>query len=492
MLKNFLYITTLIFSFLLFTFLFSKKNTDFLKVQATTVTYTTNGSWQAPAGVTSVIVELWGGGGGGGDGGGSHNDGGGGGAGGQYSKKVVTVTSGNFYSYTIGSAGSAGVDTNGGPGGDSTFDTNVVVAKGGAGGLSYDNGQTGALGSTTNGVGDIVYAGGNGADGTLSYSGGGGGGAGSTGTGNSANADTAGTAKTENGGAGGNGSTARSGNGSAGNTYGGGGGAGTRNGSGAAGAPGYIRLTYTVANTSPTFTIVTSDDPDPVDIGSNVTFSATATDTSDNWYLAVCKTNEINPGTPPTCATSQTYCVSSSAVASATENTCSWTSDNIGDNDWFSFACDNNASPACSSANITNSPIAVSAVYSVSISPGGTITYGTVETGQTKSTIDVTQSQVVTNDGTNSGSKINIKTSNATNGTTWTLGSSAGSNIFVHEISPNSGVGWTQLDTTDIYQTLNPNLAQDGTQDLDLRITIPTSSDAVQKSITVTLQAVAP
>ena len=33
---------------------------------ATTVTFTTSGSWTAPAGVTSITVEVWGGGGRGG------------------------------------------------------------------------------------------------------------------------------------------------------------------------------------------------------------------------------------------------------------------------------------------------------------------------------------------------------------------------------------------------------------------------------------------
>ncbi|MDD3102574.1 MAG: hypothetical protein PHE59_05515, partial [Patescibacteria group bacterium] len=59
----------------------------------------------------------------------------------------------------------------------------------------------------------------------------------------------------------------------------------------------------------------------PTNIGANVTFESTSTDpNSDNWYLAVCKTNVINPGTgggAPTCDTSSTWCVSTTTVSGA-------------------------------------------------------------------------------------------------------------------------------------------------------------------------------
>jgi hypothetical protein len=53
-----------------------------------TQAFTSNGSWTAPAGVTSVIVECWGGGGGGGSAAGTGAYAGGA-AGGAYSKKVL-------------------------------------------------------------------------------------------------------------------------------------------------------------------------------------------------------------------------------------------------------------------------------------------------------------------------------------------------------------------------------------------------------------------
>lgn len=152
------------------------------------------GNWTKPAGVTKVLVECWGGGGGGG-GAGSTNSFGGGGAGGQYSRKTITYPSAQqTISYTIGNGGTGGIGAGAATvGGDTTWETNVVVAKGGAAGTSNNlNGfpvQGGVSGSTSGGIGDVVYAGGNGAGGYYDpgtpsvQSGAGGGGAGSTGKG---------------------------------------------------------------------------------------------------------------------------------------------------------------------------------------------------------------------------------------------------------------------------------------------------------------------
>jgi hypothetical protein len=205
-----------------------------------------SGSWQAPI-TGNVTVECWAGGGGGGGPGNTNKYGGGGGAGGQYSIKVVSVTQGSYYSYSVGTGGAAG-SGDGGTGGDTVFGSSTVVAKGGAGGKDYDNGGNGGQGSTSGGVGDTVYAGGSGANGTTTYSGGGGGGAGSTGTGKNASTTTGGGATSEYGGAGGNGSASNNGNGSAGSNYGGGGGGGAgKTGTAAAGAGGFMRITWTAS-----------------------------------------------------------------------------------------------------------------------------------------------------------------------------------------------------------------------------------------------------
>lgn len=217
--------------------------------EAVTDTFNASGTWTAPAGVTSVTVETWAGGGAGGGATGNPAKGGGG-AGGQYAKKVVTVVPGNIYAVVVG-AGGAGGTANGGVGGDSTFAGTLVVAKGGAGGTGAVNGA-GGLGSTVGGVGDIVYAGGNGASSTVDTNcntgGAGGGGAGSTGAGGNAAGNTGGAGTAIGGGAGGS-ATNGSGNGAAGAVAGGGGaGACAENNtdrSGGVGAAGRVDITYT-------------------------------------------------------------------------------------------------------------------------------------------------------------------------------------------------------------------------------------------------------
>lgn len=127
---------------------------------------------------------------------------------------------------------------------------------------------------------------------------------------------------------------------------------------------------------------------------------------------------------------------------------------------------------------------------SLSITSDGSIQYGKVAAGQSKSTVTLVDTQTASNSSAVA-VDLNIKTSSATGGTTWAVGSSAGSDTFVHEFSINGGTDWTQFTAADVYQTLVSNLASGGTQNFDLRFTAPTSSsDYAEKSITVTIQAV--
>lgn len=92
--------------------------------------FTANGTWTAPAGVTTVIVVACGGGGGGGGGAGGFgggtiaNNAGGGGAGGGAGGTVVTITQAltvvpfGSYPVTIGAGGAGGVGGAGGAGGN--------------------------------------------------------------------------------------------------------------------------------------------------------------------------------------------------------------------------------------------------------------------------------------------------------------------------------------------------------------------------------------
>jgi hypothetical protein len=128
-------------------------------------------------------------------------------------------------------------------------------------------------------------------------------------------------------------------------------------------------------------------------------------------------------------------------------------------------------------------------LISVSITSDGTIAYGVLNEGESKSTIDLSDTQTVQNDG-NSVANFNIKTS-APSG--WSLGLTAGPDTFVHEYSVNSGGNWTKLTTADSYQTLVGNIAVSATQNFDMRITAPNpSTSTTEKTINITIQAVAP
>ncbi|MGB4420626.1 MAG: hypothetical protein WBI29_02400, partial [Candidatus Saccharimonadales bacterium] len=169
------------------------------------------GSWTAPAGVTSVTAYVWGAGGSGSSG--CFNQGGGGG--GAFATKVISVTPGSSYNYSVGSAASEGA------GYDSWFvNSSTVLAKGGG----YASSTTGAIGGQASASIPTTgaYSGGNGSNGDTSsaWGGGGGGGAGSGGNGSNGIYGSPGT-----GGAGGVG------------TYPGGGG-GTGSGGSAGAAPG--------------------------------------------------------------------------------------------------------------------------------------------------------------------------------------------------------------------------------------------------------------
>ena len=188
-----------------------------LGAQADTASFTAPGShtWTVPAGVTSITIEAWGGGGAGG-GVTGYAAGAGGGAGGQYAQKVIAVSAGANVSVVVG-AGGNGDTGNGENGEDSSFDGSVVVAKGGAGGQRWPrsaSGGSGGKGSSSGGVGDEVYAGGNGADGNVYYRynwGGGGGGGRERRHGGDANQATAGIGTSTGGGNGGNGSPGEAG-----------------------------------------------------------------------------------------------------------------------------------------------------------------------------------------------------------------------------------------------------------------------------------------
>jgi hypothetical protein len=111
-----------------------------LQVYSTPGTYT----WTCPAGVTKVMVEVWGAGGGG-------RYSGTGGGGGGYGKSILAVTSGNSYSIVVGAGGAAApaTNTNGSAGGNSSFN-NQITSTGGSGGHATNGTNSLANGGNSN------------------------------------------------------------------------------------------------------------------------------------------------------------------------------------------------------------------------------------------------------------------------------------------------------------------------------------------------------
>ena len=226
-------------------------------------TFTTSGTFNVPAGLTSVTVQAWGAGGGGAARR-TTSDGGGGGGGGGFRGGVLNVSPGNTITITIG-AGGNGATTDGanGTNGTNTIVTHTsgtITSNGGNGGVSSTGvGGTGGGGSFTGTVGSqISRSGGNGGNGDNNEGGGGGGAAGTTANGgNGTNASTCDCApaggnggnNNGNGGSGNGGNGGNDGNGSNASNYGGGaGGGGDNSGSdGGNGANGLVILTWTAA-----------------------------------------------------------------------------------------------------------------------------------------------------------------------------------------------------------------------------------------------------
>ncbi|WP_268848192.1 T9SS sorting signal type C domain-containing protein [Flavobacterium aestivum] len=135
-------------------------------------TFSSSGTLNVPAGVTSATVQAWGGGGaGGGASGGSvvTGRGGAGGGGGAYASATITVTPGSVLSVVVAGQ-TAGTTGTGSAGGSSTitgFESSILAA-GGSGGTANTAGGTpagGAGGTTAASFGTTKLAGGNGGNG---------------------------------------------------------------------------------------------------------------------------------------------------------------------------------------------------------------------------------------------------------------------------------------------------------------------------------------
>jgi hypothetical protein len=120
----------------------------------------------------------------------------------------------------------------------------------------------------------------------------------------------------------------------------------------------------------------------------------------------------------------------------------------------------------------------------------GDVAYGALEVGTSESTLDLTDTQTATNDGTVA-EDFSIKSSDATRGggTTWDLVTGTpGNNEFKHEFSTTGSFPGTSMTTS--YTSLATNVATSGSQTFDLQITMPGSTDDyLEHTITVTVLA---
>lgn len=121
----------------------------------------------------------------------------------------------------------------------------------------------------------------------------------------------------------------------------------------------------------------------------------------------------------------------------------------------------------------------------------GSIAFGQVPLNTATSTVGTDETQTASNDG--SIAQLNVKASNATNGTAWTLGTSSASDIFTLAVSTTTGSSYVGFTAPDTYLTASTAFASLTTLPLDFRFTTPTaSSDFVQKSLTITVQVTTP
>jgi hypothetical protein len=126
----------------------------------------------------------------------------------------------------------------------------------------------------------------------------------------------------------------------------------------------------------------------------------------------------------------------------------------------------------------------------VSVSDG-TIAFGSVALNTATSTHGTGQSQTVSNDGSNA--TLNVRSGDATGGTSWTLGTTTASNQFTLAVSTTTGSSYSLLQDTDVYLTASSTFLSLTSGPLDFRFTTPTvSSDFVQKSLTITVQVTTP
>jgi uncharacterized delta-60 repeat protein len=175
----------------------------------------------------------------------------------------------------------------------------------------------------------------------------------------------------------------------------------------------HVGTTLGISNQPPAFTAGPSDGGSsaatPTNVGSNVTFTATASDPNgDNYYVAICKTAAITPhnGSAPTCDGGSWGSVGGSTVSGSPITPITYTTlaSDPESNVWYAYACDGNGiSDNCSAyaqgSGATGSPFYVNhapSLGTVAIGPtcGSTASIDPGNMRNSKTTVSFSQNSM--------------------------------------------------------------------------------------------------
>ncbi len=209
---------------------------------------------------------------------------------------------------------------------------------------------------------------------------------------------------------------------------------------------------------------------------------------SDNTCSTVVQTNDQAvsgtgwTGTNATCTNAPASCYASGTQGNFTAQTVLSTNTQYW---WKASAKDPDGSNTFTDSSTCNSfTTANSVIISIAITSSGIISYGTLLTNTSSSTVPA-YTQTAQNDG-NGTEVFNIKGQNTA--CPWTLAATTGTDQYIQKFSTDGGSIWTPLTTT--YQTLATGIAANGVQNFDLQITTPASTSCyTQQSVGVTVQA---
>jgi len=121
-------------------------------------------------------------------------------------------------------------------------------------------------------------------------------------------------------------------------------------------------------------------------------------------------------------------------------------------------------------------------VVSIVVSDG-LIDYGIMPVGSTRSTIDISETQSVTNTGN---VEVDLQIKGYDTACPWILDSAVNTDVYVYEFSLNSGSNWTTI--TKSNNVFKDNLASSGEQTFDLRLNTPASTNCPnEQTVSVTI-----